>query len=117
MSLPVRSASDTRMSRSRISTAIAASYNSVRQTVVSGEEAPLRLVAERAEERGAAAVPRPVPGAFHSPLMSEAEEELAPVVASATLGPGRCTLVSSVTGQAVGSAEEFHPLLAGQITR
>jgi [acyl-carrier-protein] S-malonyltransferase len=101
----------------RAGTVVVASYNSARQTVVSGEEAPLHLGAEHAEERGAAAVPLPVPGAFHSPLMSQAEEELAPALASASLGPGRCTLVSSVTGQAVASAEEYRPLLAGQITR
>jgi len=54
---------------------VIANYNSAWQTVISGEENAVRKVAEKAEEKGAKCVQLAVSGAFHSPLMEEANRE------------------------------------------
>lgn len=97
-------------------TVVAANYNSVKQTVVSGDETAVGTVIARVRERGGAAVPLPVPGAFHSPLMAEAEQELGRTLASVAFARGTCVVVSSVTGQVMSHPEEYRSWLLGQIT-
>lgn len=61
-------------------TVVISNYNSPEQTVISGDNAAVRIVAERLEEKGARIAYLKVSAAFHSPLMASAavrlEEEL-----------------------------------------
>src|SRR5262245_57051914 len=58
----------------------------------------------------------PVGGAFHSPLMAPAKDELAPVIETTVFAPPVIALVSSVTGAAVTNMADYRAVLLGQIT-
>jgi [acyl-carrier-protein] S-malonyltransferase len=97
--------------------AVLANVNAERQLVVSGTTAEVEQVAAAARSVGALRVKRlPVGGAYHSPLMAEAERELAPLIAAADLRAPRVPFVSSVTGAVVEDVEEYRQTLARQIT-
>ncbi len=68
-------------------TVVVANYNCPSQVVISGSEAGLKLAEERLEDAGARRVLRlrTVAGAFHSPLMEKAREEVAEAVAKARI--------------------------------
>lgn len=96
---------------------VLANLNAPRQAVISGTSAQVDEVADAARSAGALRVKRlPVGGAYHSPLMAEAERELAPLVAAADLRPPRVPFVSSVTGSVVDDIERYRQLLGTQIT-
>ncbi|MEV0284868.1 MULTISPECIES: ACP S-malonyltransferase [unclassified Kribbella] len=96
---------------------VLANINAARQVVISGTSAQVEEVADAARSAGALRVKRlPVGGAYHSPLMAEAERELAPLIAAADLRPPQVPFVSSVTGTVVDDIERYRQLLATQIT-
>lgn len=98
-------------------TVVLANANTPRQVVVSGDTAAVAALGLAIAEAGVGAtVPLAVAGAFHSPLMAEAENELAPVIADLPLRRGHTPLISSVTGEFVTDVEEYRAALAGQIT-
>ena len=91
--------------------------NAPRQAVISGTSEQVDEDADAARSAGAIRVKRlPVGGAYHSPLMAEAERELAPLIAAADLHPPRVPFVSSVTGNFVTDIEQYRQVLATQIT-
>lgn len=95
-----------------------ANLNAPRQVVVSGTTDEVCGVVDAAHAAGALRVKRlPVGGAYHSPLMSEAERELAPLLAASELREPRIPFVSSLTGGVVQDIEKYRTLLSGQITR
>jgi [acyl-carrier-protein] S-malonyltransferase len=97
--------------------AVVANVNSPRQTVVSGTVGAVESVCSGASAAGALRARRlPVGGAYHSPLMADAELVLRPLLAATALEPPRTALVSSVTGQPVDDVELYRPKLLGQIT-
>lgn len=98
---------------------VMANLNAPRQVVVSGTSEEVCLVADAAQALGALRVKRlPVGGAYHSPLMADAERELAPLLAAADLQAPRMPFVSSMTGGVVQDIEKYrHQLLGGQITQ
>jgi len=98
--------------------AVPATLNSPRQTVVSGTVDAVASVVEAARSAGALrAKLLPVGGAFHSPLMTAAEDNLAPLLMATPLRPPHTPLVSSVTGQLVTDIEAYRGQLLRQITR
>lgn len=98
-------------------TVVIANHNSARQLVVSGTPEAVDAVLEAARGAGALRARRlPVGGAYHSPLMNEAERRLADALVDAPLRPPRVPFVSSVTGQRVTDIESYRAQLLRQIT-
>ena len=95
----------------------AANYNSQSQVVVAGTAAALADAEARFKEAGAKRVIRlKVAGPFHSPLVKDAADEFAAVLASAAFADPKIPLFSNVTGKRVGSGEEARKLALRQIT-
>jgi [acyl-carrier-protein] S-malonyltransferase len=96
---------------------VVANYNAPTQVVVAGDTGLIDRIIDSAQDAGATgAVRLPVGGAFHSPLMSEAENELAPLVGKLPLRPPQRALVSTVTGELVTDIERYRRDLRRQIT-
>ena len=85
----------------------AVNFNSPGQTVVAGDMTAVERFAALAKEDrslGVKAIPLPVSGAFHSPLMKPAAEGLAEALEEFTFGPPKCNVYLNVTG---GLFEDF----------
>lgn len=94
-----------------------ANFNCPGQVVVSGEQAAVDYAVEIARSMGATkALPLPVSGAFHSPLMKEAGEELAEVLEAVAFAPARFPVVANATGKPVESPEGIRGALSRQMT-
>lgn len=80
---------------------VAANYNCPGQLVISGSHKGIELACEKAKEAGAKrALPLPVGGAFHSPLMEPAKEELEKAIDATTFNQGICPVYQNVSAQA-----------------
>jgi len=96
---------------------VAANFNCPGQVVVSGEPDAVARAAELAREADAfRVVELEVSGAFHSPLMEPAREELAQVLAETPVGKPEMPVVSNVTGEPMERPEEIRQNLAEQLT-
>ncbi len=77
---------------------VPANYNSPGQVVISGEEAAVEEACEKLKAAGAKrALKLPVSGAFHSPLMEPARQELARAIASTPFHAPVCPVYQNVT--------------------
>jgi [acyl-carrier-protein] S-malonyltransferase len=84
--------------------------------VVSGDQAACDRVAESAGAAGAMkAIPLAVAGAFHTPIMQPAVEQLSEALAGATLSAPRIPVVSNVDAQPHTEPEEIRQLLVQQV--
>ena len=98
-------------------TVVAANYNCPGQLVISGELAAVEAACEAFKEAGARrALVLPVGGAFHSPLMEPARQELAEAIQSTTFHDPSCRIYQNVTGQAVKEKEVIKNNLIAQLT-
>lgn len=96
---------------------VAANYNCPGQLVISGEVAAIETACEKLKEAGARrALVLPVGGAFHSPLMEPAREELASAIESTIFGTPQCAIYQNVTTTAVTDADEIKKNLILQLT-
>lgn len=96
---------------------VPANYNCPGQLVVSGEVDAVNVACERMKEAGARrALLLPVGGAFHSPLMEPAREELAAAIESTEFKTPSCPIYQNVTTTAVSDAEEIKKNLILQLT-
>lgn len=93
-----------------------ANYNSPGQVVVSGENAAIAALRAVARERGVRAIPLPVSGAFHSPLMQAAADAFATVLAQAPIAAPTVPVVQNVTARATTDPAAIRDALARQIT-
>ena len=94
-----------------------ANINGTGQIVVSGTRAGLDDLLARHKELGWRRVtPLPVGGAFHSPLMGPAQDELDKALASVEWGTTDAVLISNVDAKVHVSAEEWRELLSRQLT-
>ena len=76
---------------------VAANFNCPGQLVISGSMEGIRIACERLKAAGAKrALPLPVGGAFHSPLMEPAREELEQAIAAATFNNPTCPIYQNV---------------------
>jgi [acyl-carrier-protein] S-malonyltransferase len=96
---------------------VAANYNCPGQLVISGEYNAVELACEKMKEAGAKrALILPVGGAFHSPMMEPAREELAAAIEATTFNAPSCPVYQNVTASAVSDASEIKKNLIIQLT-
>jgi [acyl-carrier-protein] S-malonyltransferase len=96
---------------------VAANYNSPVQVVLSGEAPAVDEAVKVASSFGAKrAVRLAVSGAFHSPLMKAAEEDLAGALRAARFSKPAVPVVSNVLAHAVTEPSEISALLGRQLT-
>ncbi len=96
---------------------VAANYNCPGQLVISGEVEAVNMACEKLKKAGARrALVLPVGGAFHSPLMEPAREELAVAIEAATFNTPLCPIYQNVSTTAVIQAEEIKKNLISQLT-
>jgi len=96
---------------------VAANYNCPGQLVISGEIEAINKACESAKEKGARmAMVLPVGGAFHSPLMEPAREQLAAAIENTNFSNPICPIYQNVTASAVSEATEIKKNLIAQLT-
>lgn len=96
---------------------IPANFNCPGQVVISGSIKGVEEACEKMKEAGAKrALPLKVGGAFHSPLMEPAREELADAIQKTKFVRGICPIYQNVTGQAVNDPEIIKSNLIKQLT-
>lgn len=95
----------------------AANVNSPGQVVISGDIEAVRKAVQLAPSMGARTVKElVVSGAFHSPLMKPAEEELKTSLDEITINDSRIPVCMNVVAQPVTSADEIRKNLVLQLT-
>ena len=96
---------------------VAANYNCPGQLVISGEVSAIQKACELLTEKGARrALVLPVGGAFHSPMMEPAREELAAAIKETQFNEPSCAVYQNVPAKAVTSAAEIKENLMKQLT-
>jgi len=96
---------------------VAANYNCPGQLVISGETSAVELACDALKAAGAKrALMLPVGGAFHSPMMEPAREELAAAIESTTFSRPICPVYQNVPATAVTDANEIKSNLITQLT-
>ncbi|MFA7256563.1 MAG: ACP S-malonyltransferase [Kiritimatiellales bacterium] len=94
-----------------------ANINSPDQTVLSGTAEGIAKAEVLCKEAGAKrALPLPVAGAFHSPLMKPAADQMAGLLETIPLAAPRIPVLSNVTGVPHESVEEIRSNMVAQIT-
>ncbi|MBQ2786449.1 MAG: ACP S-malonyltransferase [Bacteroidaceae bacterium] len=98
-------------------TVVAANYNSPGQIVISGTTEGVELACEALKKAGAKrALPLNVGGAFHSPLMQPAKDELEAAIQATTFNTPRCPIYQNVDAKPHTSPEEIKKNLMAQLT-
>ena len=96
---------------------IPANYNSPGQVVISGTFEAIEAACAKFKEAGAKrALPLKVGGAFHSPLMESAREELAKAIAEANFSEPICPIYQDVDAKPHTNPEEIKENLVKQLT-
>ncbi len=96
---------------------VPANYNCPGQLVISGEVEAINQACVAMKEKGAKrALVLPVGGAFHSPLMEPACEELAKAIEETEFKNPICPIYQNVTASAVTDAYEIKKNLITQLT-
>lgn len=96
---------------------VAANYNCPGQLVISGAVPAVEEACAKLTEAGAKrAMILQVGGAFHSPLMEPAREELAAAIEQTTFNQPKCPVYQNVTAKGVSNPEEIKRNLVSQLT-
>lgn len=96
---------------------VAANYNCPGQLVISGSVNGIGIATEKLTLAGAKKVVQlSVGGAFHSPLMQPAAEELANAINTTKFSTGTCPIYQNVTGQGVTDTVIIRKNLVAQLT-
>lgn len=96
---------------------VAANYNCPGQLVISGSLKGIEIACERMKAAGAKrALVLPVGGAFHSPLMAPAREELAAAIQHTHFNEPSCPVYQNVVAKAISNAAEIKINLIDQLT-
>lgn len=100
-----------------VDTVVPANYNCPGQLVISGKEEAINAACTRLKEAGAKrALVLPVSGAFHSPLMQPAQQELEEAIAKTNFQTPKCPIYQNVDGKAHTEPEEIKANLIKQLT-
>ena len=96
---------------------VPANYNCPGQLVISGSIKGVDIACEKMKAAGAKrALVLPVGGAFHSPLMEPARQELAEAIQSTTFSQPICRIYQNVTTTGTTDVEEIKKNLIAQLT-
>jgi [acyl-carrier-protein] S-malonyltransferase len=96
---------------------VPANYNCPGQLVISGSVKGIELACEAMKAAGAKrALPLQVGGAFHSPLMEPAREELAKAISNTTFSRPICPVYQNFTAKAESDPETIKSNLIAQLT-
>ena len=94
-----------------------ANFNSPSQIVISGSVNGVTKAMVLAQEKGARmVVPLVVSGAFHSPLMKSAQQELGEVLNKLKIATAKFPVYANVTAKATKEVDEIRDLLFKQLT-
>ncbi len=95
---------------------VPANYNTPDQTVISGSVKGVETASDALKKAGVKRVlPLPVSGAFHSPLMKDAAEEMKHVLQAAAINDVSRPVISNVTAKSVTLASDIRELLYQQL--
>ncbi|MBO7644395.1 MAG: ACP S-malonyltransferase [Bacteroidales bacterium] len=98
-------------------TVVPANYNSPGQIVISGDSEAVAAACAACKEAGAKrALPLPVGGAFHSPLMEPARLELAEAIEATPFNAPRCPVYQNVTAMPETDPQRIKDNLLSQLT-
>lgn len=96
---------------------VAANFNCPGQLVISGSKYGIDKACELLKEAGAKrALPLKVGGAFHSPLMQSAKDELQAAIEATNINTPKCPVYQNVDGKAHTDAAEIKTNLIAQLT-
>ncbi len=96
---------------------VPANYNNPGQLVISGDIDAVNAACEKLKEAGAKrALPLKVGGAFHSPLMQPAKDELQAAIEATEFHAPKCPVYQNVDGKAHTEPEEIKQNLIAQLT-
>lgn len=96
---------------------VAANYNCPGQLVISGSLKGIEIACEKMKAAGAKrALMLPVGGAFHSPLMMSAKEELAAAINNTEFATPFCPVYQNVVAKAVSDPFKIKENLIAQLT-
>ena len=99
------------------SVVVAANYNCPGQLVISGNTGAVNAACEKLKEAGAKrALPLPVGGAFHSPLMQPAKDELQAAIEQTDIKAPKCPVYQNVDAKPHTDAAEIKQNLIAQLT-
>jgi len=97
-------------------TVVPANENAPGQIVISGDVPAVKEACEKLKAAGAKrALPLPVSGAFHSPLMKDAADEFQSVLQSLQFQQPQCPVICNVTGKAENDPQKIKELLIQQL--
>jgi [acyl-carrier-protein] S-malonyltransferase len=96
---------------------VPANYNCPGQLVISGSNKGIEIAIEKMKEAGAKrALPLPVGGAFHSPLMEPARKELEEAILNTTFSTPICPVYQNATALPASDTEVIKENLVAQLT-
>jgi [acyl-carrier-protein] S-malonyltransferase len=96
---------------------VPANFNCPGQLVISGSKKGIEIAIEKMKAAGAKrALVLPVGGAFHSPLMKPAKEELAAAIEATKFSEPICPVYQNVVAMAITNPEEIKTNLINQLT-
>lgn len=95
---------------------VAANYNNPGQLVISGSLAGVQAACAQLTELKAKAIPLSVGGAFHSPLMQPAQDDLQKAIEATNFQTPICPVYQNVNAQAVKEVEAIRQNLIQQLT-
>ncbi len=97
-------------------TVVIANYNCPGQLVISGDPEAVAEASVAAKASGGRAIPLPVSGAFHSPLMGPAAKEFVETLARADMADAQAPVYCNVDAAPHKDAEELRANLGLQLT-
>jgi [acyl-carrier-protein] S-malonyltransferase len=94
-----------------------ANFNCPGQVVLSGEKKACEKAARLIEEAGGRAMPLPVAGAFHSPMMQPAADGLSEMLAATPMQPPQIPVLANVNTDRHGEPDAMRRCLTDQLTQ